>query len=179
MEYLEIVDENNNFTWEILERNFVHENWLFHREIAVLLVNEKWEILLQKRAWTKKQEPNKWALCAGHIDIWEKELDATIREIGEEIWIKFWENEIEFLFTYKLEIDFWNNWFNNHFKYFYFVKTDKKIEDFRIDLDEVSELKYISFQEFEKKLRNRDEEIAFSNLPFVWRMLEELKNKIN
>jgi len=31
-------------------------------------MNEKGEMLLQKRASTKKQEQNKWAICAGHID---------------------------------------------------------------------------------------------------------------
>ncbi len=55
MEYLDVVDENNNLTGKTEERNIIHEKGIWHREVAVWIMNEQGEILLQKRASTKKQ----------------------------------------------------------------------------------------------------------------------------
>lgn len=81
MEYLDVVDENNNLTGKIEERNIIHEKGIWHREVAVWIMNEQGKILLQKRASTKKQEPNKWAICAGHIDAGETVENAILREL--------------------------------------------------------------------------------------------------
>ena len=42
MEYLEIVDEENNLTGETEERDVVHAKGLWHREIAVWIKKEKY-----------------------------------------------------------------------------------------------------------------------------------------
>lgn len=46
MEYLDVVDENN-------KRNIIHEKEIWHREVAVWIMNEQGEILLQKRNQNK------------------------------------------------------------------------------------------------------------------------------
>ena len=85
MEYLEIVDEQNNLTGQVEERDVVHEKGLWHREVAVWIMNEKGEVLLQKRAATTKQGANCWSVCAGHVDPGEEPIDAAIRETYEEV----------------------------------------------------------------------------------------------
>ena len=87
MELLDIVDEQGNFTGEVMEREKAHDLNLLHWEIAVLIVNKNREVLLQKRAATKRFNPNKWGLCAGHVDAYESLENAAIREIKEEIGI--------------------------------------------------------------------------------------------
>ena len=87
-EYLSIYDENNVSLNEIKERKIVHEQGLWHREIAVYILNEKNELLIQKRAATKKLAANKWALCAGHIEASETIIEAAMREVEEEVGIK-------------------------------------------------------------------------------------------
>ena len=54
MEYIDVVDENNNFTGEVVGKNIVHEKGLFYREVIGIIVNNKNEILLQKRSTNKK-----------------------------------------------------------------------------------------------------------------------------
>ena len=68
-EYLNIYDENNVSLGEKKERKVVHEEGLWHREIAVWIIKDKNKVLMQKRAATKKLDPNKWALTAGHIGL--------------------------------------------------------------------------------------------------------------
>lgn len=66
------------------ERNIIHEKGIWNREVAVWIMNE----ILQKRASTKKQEPNKWAICAGHVDTGETVETAIIRELEEVKYFK-------------------------------------------------------------------------------------------
>ena len=41
MEYLDVVDENNNLIGKNEERNIIHEKGIWHREVAVWIINEK------------------------------------------------------------------------------------------------------------------------------------------
>ena len=88
MELLDIVDENGNYTGEVMEREKVHDLCLYHWEIAIFIVNNKKQILLQKRAATKRFNPNKWGLCAGHVDSGENIEISALRELEEEVGIK-------------------------------------------------------------------------------------------
>lgn len=38
MEYLDVVDENNNLTGETAERNYIHEKGIWHREVAICII---------------------------------------------------------------------------------------------------------------------------------------------
>ena len=172
MELLEVVDDNNNFIGKQEDRRIVHKEGLYHREVSVWIMNLKGELLLQKRASTKKQHPNEWATTAGHIDIGENPLQAAVREIYEEIGLKLKENNLEFLFLEKI-----NASNNNHFKYIYYTKTDKKISEFVIQEEELSELKYISFEEFKNIIRTQNKEYAFSKSTYIPKLISILNNK--
>ena len=178
MEYLDIVDENNKLTGKTEERNIIHEKGIWHREVAVWIINEKGEILLQKRASTKKQEPNKWSICAGHVDAGETVESAIIREMEEEIGIKLSIDELEFLNTYKTQNDLQNNIKNYIFQYIYFFKTNWKIEDYKISLEELSEIKYIPFEEFENIVKNKDENVTFTKNDYMIEIIEILRKKL-
>ena len=41
MELLDVVDENNNLTGKQEEREIVHRDGLWHREVAIWIMNEK------------------------------------------------------------------------------------------------------------------------------------------
>lgn len=178
MEYLDIVDENNELTGKAEERNIIHEKGIWHREVAVWIMNEKGEMLLQKRAATKKQEPNKWAICAGHVDVRETVESAIIREMEEELGIKVSIDELEFLNTYKKQNELPNNIKNYNFQYMYFLKTNWKIEDYKIRVEELNEIKYIPFEEFENIVKNKDENVTFTKQPYMPEMIEILRKKL-
>ena len=177
MELLDVVDENNNLTGRQEDREIVHREGLWHREVAIWIVNEKGEILLQRRAASKKQHPNKWAITAGHIDSGEEPLEVAKRETLEEIGLDLEENEIEFLFIQKSERKFSEVQYNRMFNYIYYAKTNKDISEFTIQEEELSELKYISLKEFEKAIESQDEEFVFSKSPYISKIISILKNK--
>lgn len=178
MEYLEIVDEENNLTGETEERDVVHAKGLWHREIAVWIMNEKGEILLQKRSPNKKQGANNWSTsCAGHIDIGEEPIKAAIREIREELGISVKEDDLKHLFTAKNKRVLTNS-YNNIFCYLYFLKVNTPIEDFTIDTEEVSEIKYIPFEEFEQLVKDKPANAPFTAREYMPAVVEELRKNI-
>lgn len=177
MEYLDVVNENNELTGKTEERDTIHKNGIWHREVTVWIMNKEGEILLQKRAATKKQYPNKWALCAGHIDAGEHYEAAMLREIYEELGIKLTIDELDFLGIYKV-MEKTNNIQNNYFNYTYFFKTDLKVEDYKIELKELSEVKYITLKELEENMKTGNDDMTFISRPYMPEILEILKDKV-
>lgn len=156
MELLEYVDVENKEILGIEERENIHNNGLWHREVAIWVLNEKNELLLQRRSNKKKQAPNKLSITAGHIDVNELPENAAIRELGEEVGIKVGINDLIFLGIYKKDKPD-----NKCFSYTYLIKTTKKINEMVIQEEEVSELKYITIGELENRIKAGDKEINF------------------
>lgn len=55
MELLDVLDEEGNMTGKVEDKDVIHEKALWHKEVEAWIVNEQGEILIQKRAATKKQ----------------------------------------------------------------------------------------------------------------------------
>lgn len=177
MEYLDIVDENNNLIGKVVEKDIVHNEGLWHREVAIWVINEEGRILLQKRAATKKLGANKWAICAGHVDTGEDVKTAAERELFEEIGLKC--DDLEFLFISKVIDTREGSFKNNMFMYMYFLKTNTKLEDYIIQYEELSELKYIDIKELEQIVENKDSNVTFSEREYIEQIVEEIKKRIN
>lgn len=173
MELLDVVDEENNLIGKVEDREVIHRDALWHREVGICIMNEKGEVLVQKRSANKKQAPNKWGMTAGHVDAGEEPMQVAKREVLEEIGLELKEEELEFLFVAKKHKKFSDTQYNNNFQYLYFARTNKKIEEYVIQEDELSEIKYISIEELE----TNDEEYTFANSEYFKKVIEILKEK--
>ena len=56
-----------------------------HRASDWVVTNEKWEIFLAKRSWTKDTYPWYWEIGWGHVDGFDSYEDTLKREIEEEL----------------------------------------------------------------------------------------------
>lgn len=122
----------------------------YHKPAWTWIYNSNGEILVQKRASSKKTLPNYWDMpCAGHVVAGETSIQGAIREAKEEIGLDIKEEECKFMFEYIQE----NCW---EIGQVFFVKIDKNIEDFILKEDEVSEVKWLSFEEFKKMLYSKE-----------------------
>ena len=143
MELIEIVDENGNFTGQVMDKEEAHDKNLLHNEVGIFIINDKKEILLQKRSANKRFNPNKWGLCAGHVDAYETLEEAALREIKEEVGL---DVSIEELIPYcEKEVTIKDS--NSHITYFYYVKCNKKEDEFIIQEEELSEVKWFNIDE--------------------------------
>ena len=155
MELLDIVDENGNLTGEVMERDKVHELNLLHWEISVFLINDKKEVLLQKRAATKKMNPNMWGSCAGHVDSGEGIEETALRELEEEIGIKFSIDDLHVL----EEMQVTKKEINSHLTRVYYVYYNGN--DFNIQTEELSEVKWFNIEDVINMIKNNDDTITF------------------
>ena len=175
MELLDIVDEKNNLTGKSIDREIVHKEGLWHREVGVIIINEKGELLLEKRSAIKKQSPNKWAICAGHIEAGDIPQKAIVREIKEELGIDVNFEDLQFLDIFKRNKKFENGQENNTFIYIYVYKTNNKIEEYTVQVEELSQVKYFPKSEIENALKEGNSDYAFYDEQYIIEVLNKIK----
>ena len=84
-ELIEVLDEQGNSINKLEKRKLIHEQGLWHNEVACVVLNSKRQILLQKRSENKKSYPGCWGLFAGHVVGYETIVEAIIKEMREEL----------------------------------------------------------------------------------------------
>ena len=156
MELLRVVDKVGNFTGEIFDREYIHDNNLLHNEVSVFILNSNKEILLQKRSMTKKFNPGKWGLCAGHVSYDETLEDAALREIKEEIGLDIGLGDLNSIGD-KLVLLYDKG---AHITYHYYIKVDKSSDEFIIQKEELSEVKWFLIDDVLKMIKSKDNSIT-------------------
>ncbi len=169
MELIDIVDQNGNFTGKIMDKEEAHDKNLLHNEVAVFILNDNNQVLLQKRGANKRYNPNKWALCAGHVDAGESLETAALREIEEEVGVSVSLGELQ-PFS---EREFTLADSNSHITYFYYIKLNLPKESFIIQKEELSEVKWFDLNSVIEMIKERDETTVFSENRL--HLFEELK----
>lgn len=173
MELIDIVDENNELTGQVEDRWIAYEKGLWRRTVSCWIMNEKGEILLQKRAGDKRKNPNKWAKTGGQVDAGETVEEAIFREVKEELGIEVPKEQIKVIDIHK------SNDKNKRFSYNFIFVVNYKIEDYILQKEEVAEVKYVTIEEMELAKKNNDLNYTFCN----WseedfdREIKFLKNK--
>lgn len=154
MEYIDVFDENNNPIGEVKEKSQAHDDGNLHRTAHVWIINDKNELLLQKRSASKKSHPNCWDISgAGHVKSGENVIDGAIRELKEELGVVAKEQELQYIATIKST----KNPKNMEFQYVYLLRCNKKIDEYIFEDKEVSEVKYVWYEELEKMVEKEVE----------------------
>ena len=146
---MEIIDLYNNKK-ELINKEFVRElgepkEGEYKLSTHVWIVNNNKEFLIQKRSSSRKSNPSKWAFTGGAVDVGETSVDGALREVEEELNIKSSRNNIELIMSFKREHDFVDVWL---------IKQDININDVIVQQEEVSEVKYVSFDELDVMIKD-------------------------
>ena len=144
MELWKIYDKNGNYTGLKVDKDDKRawEENSFHQGVDAWIINSENKILIQKRAPQKKREPNMWSMSVGGSVINDEEiLDALQREAIEELGIKLNMENAQKIRRYRLS----NLWLD-----VYLVKQDVTLSNIKLKEDEVSDIKFASFDEIEK-----------------------------
>lgn len=176
-ELIDVLDENGVKTGEVLSRDEVHKKGLWHRAIAVAIINEKNEILLQQRADNKEKNAGMWDISvAGHISNGQDALSAASREINEEVSVNLGFNvdikDFRYMFTYRKQEVFSENFIENQFYEFFILrKNELKIENIEMQESEVKAIKFVNINELTKM---REEKIVVERDPIYDCLIEYL-----
>ena len=151
-----IVDENNNLTGQVEERWTAYNKGMWRRTVSCWIMNYKGEILLQKRTANKRRNPNKWAKTGGQVDSGESVEEAIKREVKEELGIDIPENQLKVVEIYKGDEN------GKRFAYNFIFVVNYNIEDYKLQKEEVAEVKYVKIEDIETSKRNNDLNYTFS-----------------
>ena len=180
MEMLDVLDNNGNKTGIQKSKNECYKEGYWFRSVHIWIVNDKKEILLQKRSPKKSTFPNMWAVSvSGHVQSGESSLDAVIREIKEELNLSITEEQCKYLFTIKRE-NIFENCINRVFDDVYVLPLNIDVKHTRLQKSELCEIKYFDYKELKEMLiykhpdfvpMDEEKEKLFSFLEQLYSML--------
>ena len=173
MELVDIVDENNKLTGQVEERWVAYNKGLWRRTVSCWIMNEKGEVLLQKRTANKLRNPNKWAKTGGQVDSGETVEEAIFREVKEELGIEIPKKQIKVIDIHKSDDK------NKRFSYNFIFIVNYKINDYILQKEEVADVKYVNIEEIEQVRKDNNLNYTFSNWndEDFYREINWLKNK--
>ena len=154
-EIIEVLDNKGTPIGRMF-KSAVHQHSLWHHSINVWIYNSKGELLLQKRARTKRWYPNKWCESAsGHVAYHEDIIHAAQRELYEEMGLKIPRSLFKEAFVYKETIPLKKNSNNNELVHLFFIRYDKSLTTLKFRDKEVEDAQFININELQKLLKNK------------------------
>ena len=160
MEIWDILDSEGNKTGRTMVKGEekVPEGF-YHLGADVWIKNSENKILIQKRSPQKRLSPNVWAMTGGSVIKGETTIETIERETFEEIGVKLNIKDAKRLTrfrtgnvwvdTYFLKQRTGNVWVDT-----YFLKQDIDLSQIIMQKEEVSEVKWATYEEIEEIYQN-------------------------
>ena len=149
-ELWDIYDTNRKKTGKLAQRgpNALKEGE-YHIIVTGIIINSKNELLLSKRA-EHKTHPLMWEFTTGSLLAGEESKEGVLREIKEELGIKFETNDA----IYFKEIR--RDEYPSDFKDLWLFKKDVNIKDITFPDGEAIEAKWVTIDEFMNMVKNKE-----------------------
>lgn len=144
MEYFDVLDKNRNKKYYIKQRNspLLEDEYNQGTEIYILVDNK---ILITKRSKTKSH-PNMWEIPGGCSITGEDTKETALRELKEELNITITSKNLIFLNT---------SIYKNMFIDVYMYKNKIKIDNIKLQKEEVSDYKLVTLKEFKQMIQDK------------------------
>ena len=139
-EYLDLYDENGALTGEIIKRGDPVPKGRFRAGAEIFTVDGKGRLLVTKRH-PDKHNPNLWECTGGAVMSGETPLQGAVRELWEETGIKASPDELEPVGVLREDV-------KSGFMHGYLLKKAVRLEDLRLQPDEVTDAKWVTAEEF-------------------------------
>lgn len=159
-ELIDVLNEKGAYTGKIETREICYKEGLWHKAVAVFIVNSKDQVLLQKRSANKKMWPSMWDITAGgHVIAGEFGFQTIIREVKEELGIDLDKNDMTFIGS-AVSSNIKGENISNLFNEFYIVNKDVDETKLKLQEEEVSEVKWVDKNEIIERIKNNYEGIT-------------------
>lgn len=136
-ELLFCVDENNK-PIDPQPRKIVHATGIWHRTSHIWIINNKGEILCQKRSLLKDKAPGLWeGFFGGHIPPNVTYLEHAVTELNEEIGLNVSDKDLKQAFIYKLDK-------GKEFVGVFILKWDGDERELKLEADEIDQVRWFT-----------------------------------
>lgn len=116
-------------------------------EAVILILEKDSKVIFAKRSSERKSLPGKWSLPAGKIEKGENYLDAAVREAKEELDLEIYD------------LALWDSHIVGHNsgkRKLYFIKAKYKRPPRITALEELTDLKTFTFEDFFKRFGDQE-----------------------
>lgn len=149
-ELLFVVDEQNT-PLDPLPRELVHEQKVWHRTTQIWIINNKNEVLCQKRSMAKDIKPGYWEpFFGGHVLANENQLMNAVNELHQELGLYLSASAFATLFT-------WRDETYKEFQFIYKVYWAGELEEITLEKEEIDDLKWVSNGEIQNIISSKHE----------------------
>ena len=149
-----LVDRNDN-PMGLMPKLEAHEKGVLHRAFSVFILNQKGQLMLQRRALDKYHSPGLWTnTCCSHPRESESNIEAGVRRLKEEMGFTT-QLKPMFSFIYKSKFD--NGLTEHEFDHVLLGYYDKPPF---INAIEVSEWKWMSLEKIILEIKNKPEDFT-------------------
>ena len=149
MEYVDVVDSVGKFTGKRELKSAVHQDGSWHMTVHIWCVNDRYEVLMQRRAPTKEKYANFWDISvAGHVSSGESPRESAVRELLEEIGVTAVPDDLLYIGTVEQRYTSSDaRYVDNELCEVYFLPLLREIDTFVIQKEELTELKWVPLAE--------------------------------
>lgn len=156
-EMLMVLSDDGTASGKLELRSVVHGKGLWHNEVAIwVLDTEHKKVLLQRRSKNKKQNPNKLAICAGHVVGYDGIEETLKAEFCEELGLNIEDYDVKKLIVLKREMPN-----NNNFSHSFYIEKYIPLNEMKIQEEELSEVLYMDYEQLKSLVKNNDESVVF------------------
>ena len=157
MEILDILDKNGNIIGS-KERKEIYKDGDIHRTVHIWIINDKNELLVQKRSPKKETFANLWAIStAGHVISGETSIQAALRELKEELDLNVKEEELKYLFTIERHQDISDDIHINTFDDVYLLHRNLDCEKTKLQKKELTDIMFIYYEYLEEQYKKKND----------------------
>lgn len=177
MEYIDVLDAKGNPTGERKSKPDVHRDGDWHRTVHVWVVSPKGDLLLQRRSPAMETHPDTWdTSSAGHISAGEDSITSALREVEEELGLKYKPEDLTPLFTVvQQNILKEGTYINNEFNDVYVAMCDPATTALTLQVEEVSAVRWVSCAELAEMAKSGDKELVSHPAEYE-RLFSELRH---
>lgn len=148
-ELLYVVDEYD-MPLTPMSRRDVFEKGHWRRTVHVWIVNDKNEVLCQKRSLKKDMSPGKWEpAVAGHLSPEDNYFTGAVREVFEETGLPISVNDLELVKIYK-------DHSSKEYRGIFLCKWNAEAHEIKMEEDEVAAVKFVKLDTLKKYLRSHE-----------------------
>lgn len=149
MEYWDVYTRDSVLTGRIVEKGHVFSGDDYHKAVEAWIVNGKGEFLIQQRSFECEILPGIWAMTTGRIKAGEVSISACVREVSEELGIKFTEDDLTHIYHFVND--------NNHMIWdIFLMEWNGDVSELSYQKNEVAQAKWVCESELRRMLANNE-----------------------
>ncbi len=141
--------------------------------VAILRIeNDKKEILLSQRAFTRRKQARKrWVAVAGMVSQWEDYQDTIEKETKEELWISL----KEYTTWPKQFVENWY-WGTKYYVQRFITTINKSEKEFTVEKKEIEKVQWFSQAQLFDMIKHNTEKFTANAPEYIPMMIEYTEN---